>query len=111
MNTETIFTGNTKPPTVLKHSQSVFSYGDFSRHFPFFFALMKRRCERLTLEQIRICAYIGIGLTNEEVAEIRGVSKKSMEQALYRIRKKLIIPATISLSTIIHQIMLDSRGQ
>lgn len=52
----------------------------------------------LSASDKRMCCYIKMGLSSKEIAPLVNISYKSVEMARYRLRKKMEIPADISLS-------------
>jgi len=61
----------------------------FEEAFPGYFERLHEAFPKLTANDERLCAYIRMGLSNKEIAELMGVSLRSTEQARYRLRKKL----------------------
>ncbi|QHS63781.1 ligand-binding sensor domain-containing protein [Chitinophaga agri] len=73
----------------------------FSRHFDevhnnFLFTL-KRRYPELSTTDLKLCAYLRINLTTKEIAQSLGISVRGVETSRYRLRKKLEIPAEVTL--------------
>ncbi|ACU62542.1 triple tyrosine motif-containing protein [Chitinophaga pinensis] len=73
----------------------------FSRHFDevhnnFLFKL-KRRYPELSTTDLKLCAYLRINLTTKEIAQSLGISVRGVETSRYRLRKKLELPAEVSL--------------
>lgn len=54
---------------------------------------------KLTQTELRLCAYIRMGLTTKEITEIMQKSLKAVENDRYRLRKKLEIPPENSLKS------------
>lgn len=69
------------------------SWDTFKFHFekvhPNFFSHLKANYPKLTPNDLRICAYIRIGLSNKEIAQILSVRPESIVTFRYRIRSKL----------------------
>jgi PAS domain S-box-containing protein len=69
------------------------AWGKFKMHFdkthPAFFSKLKELNPGLTQKEIKQCAYIRIGLSVKEAAQLLDVSPKSIEMARYRIKKKI----------------------
>ena len=76
----------------------------FENLHPNFFKALKIVCPILTENDLRHCAYLHLGLTNKEVANILNVSFKSISVFRSRIKKKLGIDSKIKLKTYISDI-------
>lgn len=65
----------------------------FKLHFdsvhPNFFVKLKEACGELTENDLRLCAYIRIGMRAKQIAEMLSVSPDSINSNRYRLRKKL----------------------
>lgn len=75
----------------------------FERVHPGFFNVLETTYAELTTNDLKHCAYIKMGLSNAEIADILFVGKKAIEMSHYRLKKKLGLPKNISLK----QAMLD----
>ncbi|HEB61603.1 MAG TPA: PAS domain S-box protein [Bacteroidetes bacterium] len=68
------------------------AWSKFKFHFdqihPDFFSKLRKMNPSLTQKELKQCAYICIGLSNKEAAQLLSVSPKSIEMARYRIKKK-----------------------
>ena len=68
------------------------AWNKFKFHFdqihPDFFSKLRNMNPSLTQKELKQCAYICIGLSNKEAAQLLSVSPKSIEMARYRIKKK-----------------------
>ncbi|SIN74788.1 triple tyrosine motif-containing protein [Chitinophaga niabensis] len=73
----------------------------FSRHFDEvhnnFLSILKKRCSDLSTTDMKLCAYLRINLTTKEIAQSMGISVRGVETSRYRLRKKLEVPADVSL--------------
>ncbi len=56
---------------------------------------------QLSLNDIRLCCLIKIGLTNSEIAAIQNVSLGGVEKSKYRLKKKLNVPKENDLNNFI----------
>ncbi len=54
-----------------------------------FFARLQEKNEGLTANDLRMCAYIKIGLDTKEISRILNLSVNAVEKRRYRLRKKL----------------------
>lgn len=65
----------------------------FKMHFnavhPLFFSLLKEKHPKLTDNELRLCAYVRMGLNNKEIAGMLSVQPKAILQARYRLKKKM----------------------
>lgn len=65
----------------------------FKLHFdsvhPDFFLKLKEQASDLTENELRLCAYIRIGMRAKQIAEMLSVTPDSVNTARYRLRKKL----------------------
>jgi len=66
---------------------------NFNMHFekvhPHFFKKLKRLCSDLTEENLKMLAYIKMGMTTKQIAQLLNIAPKSVEMNRYRIKKKL----------------------
>lgn len=69
----------------------------FERVHPGFFNLLEKKYGNLTTNDLKHCAYIKMGLSNSEIADILFVGKKAIEMSHYRLKKKLEIDKELSL--------------
>jgi len=58
-----------------------------------FFKKLIAQQPKLTSKDLRICAYIQMGLTSKKISPLMGISLRGVEIHRYRIRKKLGIPS------------------
>lgn len=63
---------------------------------PDFMKAIKQLSDKLSTTEIRVCTLIHLGLDNYEMAELMSISKRSIEQHRYRIKKKLQININLS---------------
>lgn len=73
------------------------SWETFMLHFenvhPDFFTKLKVRFSDLTNNDLKLCAYVKIGMGNKEIASIMGIGQNSLKGNLYRLKKKLSLGA------------------
>lgn len=66
---------------------------NFKMHFdkvhPNFFEKLKHLCSDLTEENLKLCAYIKIGMTTKQIAQILHVIPSTIFTSRYRLKKKL----------------------
>lgn len=104
------------PPDYVKSineavGNSLRSDDDWSRfklHFdgvhPAFFTKLKEKSDELTENDLRLCAYLRIGMRSKEIASMLAVSPASINTARYRIRKKLGMSKNENLDDFIRKI-------
>ena len=77
------------------------SWDSFKLHFeqvhPSFFIKLLDKHHNLRQGNLKQCAYIRIGLSNKEVAQLLNISSKGVEMARYRLKKKLNLAPENSL--------------
>lgn len=75
--------------------------GDFLYHFqhvhPEFFKQLKVRSTDLSPTELRLCAYVKLGMRNKEIADITSTEVTSVKTSISRIKKKLDLETDISL--------------
>jgi DNA-binding CsgD family transcriptional regulator/tetratricopeptide (TPR) repeat protein len=74
----------------------------------FFQLLLAKSNQTLTNLDMKYCAYIKIGMSNREIAQIMNVEQKSVRMAKYRLKQKLNVPKEIDLDTIIIKLSEES---
>ena len=83
------------------HFNSDASWEKFMLHFdkvhPDFFAKLNRSYPKLTTNELRMLAYIKIGMGNKEIAKLTGVEPTSVKTFIYRLKKKLKLSPDINL--------------
>lgn len=80
----------------------------FKLHFdsvhPKFFVRLKEICPDLTENDLRLCAYISIGMRAKQIAEMLNVSPDSVNSNRYRLRKKFGLARGQSLDDYIRKV-------
>ncbi|WP_045114205.1 tetratricopeptide repeat protein [Microscilla marina] len=76
----------------------------FNQVHPNFFGILQQRFSHLSQHDLRLCAYIRIGLTNKEIARILHVEFRSVQVAKYRLKKKMGLTKTEDLSQFVQQL-------
>ena len=61
----------------------------FNEVHPDFFNKLKAVCADLTENNLRICAYFKMGMSNKQVAAILNISVETVKNGRYRLKKKL----------------------
>jgi len=77
----------------------------FKIHFqevnPNFFEKLNNNFPKLTQNDLKICAYIKIGLSNKEIAQLLNILPDSVKSTKKRLKKKLSLTAENNLSEFI----------
>lgn len=78
---------------------------EFSEHFvevhPNFFEKLKQISSKLTEENLKMCAYLKMGVGNNEIANYMCIQEGSVKKTQTRIKKKLQLPHERSLRSFI----------
>lgn len=93
------------------HLQSIYeekSWDDFIRHFedvhPNFYIKLTEKHSDLSPGELKLCAFLRMNLNTKEISHITNQTTKSIEVARTRIRKKLAISHSDSLTKAIQNI-------
>ncbi|MCM1531767.1 MAG: LuxR C-terminal-related transcriptional regulator [Bacteroides sp.] len=73
----------------------------FTQVAPHFFDNLKQTCPHLTPNEIKLCAYIRIGLSSKQIAQLLNLSQESVNKNRYRLRKKLNLEKEVDLDDLI----------
>lgn len=88
------------------------NWAQFYKHFdsvhPNFFNKLVELNYDLTQNELRHCAYVLMNLTNKEVANMYGISDKSVKKARWRLKIRLNLEAEDSLQDFIYRIASSS---
>jgi len=71
---------------------------NFDRIHENFFRNLHLKYPELTSNDLRLCAYLRLNLSSKDMAHLLNISLKGVEVGRYRIRKKIGLPSTKSLS-------------
>ena len=63
--------------------------GHFTQVNPHFFENLKQKFPDLTPNETKLCAYIRIGMSSKQIAQMLNLSPESVNKNRYRLRKKL----------------------
>jgi hypothetical protein len=61
----------------------------FEAIYPYFFQKLKAQFEALTLNELKLCGYIKIGMSNNEIMNVANVANSTVKKNLNRLKKKL----------------------
>lgn len=65
----------------------------FVKMHPSFFDIIINRSPKITQNELRHCAFVKLGFSAKETSDLLGVLPRSIEQARFRIKKKLKLPS------------------
>jgi len=76
----------------------------FVKMHPSFFKKLTNKAPKITERDLRQCAYIKLGFSAKETSDLLGTLPTSIEQARFRIKKKLDLPVDQKLSDYLRSI-------
>lgn len=84
------------------------SWDTFKMHFdevnPEFFTMLNGVTDDLSHKDLKMCAYLKLGMDNKEIARLLNITSGSIRTALYRLKRKLDIPEEENLRHFIEQL-------
>ena len=84
----------------------------FKMHFdevhPDFFKVLKQKYPILNTNDVRFCAYIKMGLSTKEIAQLMGINATSIQKARYRLKKKMDLEKSTDLIEFIKRTIKSS---
>lgn len=94
--------------TKYEHLSSSFNWKLFEKRFTElhhdFYVQLSQKCPDLTQHEIKLCAYIRLGLNKKEIAVLTYSTYEAVRKATYRIRKKMNIHQSMDLSLLLQNI-------
>ena len=88
--------------------RQTFTWDDFKLHFekvnPGFFSRLQQRYTQLTPKDLKLCAYIRMGLSTKDISGLINITPESAEIARIRLRKKLLLDRTANLTSFLRAI-------
>jgi DNA-binding NarL/FixJ family response regulator len=69
----------------------------FEKVHPGFFSSLRDRFSKLTLEDIKYCAYLKMQMSNREIANLLNINQESVRVHKYRLKKKMALTKEIDL--------------
>lgn len=69
----------------------------FDKVHPDFFRRLKQDCKQLTENDLRLCAYIKIGMNSKHISQMLAITVNSVNITRYKIKKKLELNEDIGL--------------
>ncbi len=79
-----------------EESWSAFMY-QFEKVHPEFFNVLKDKFSNLTQHDLRICAYLRVGMERKEIASITNTTPEAAKKSLYRLKKKMELDVETNL--------------
>ncbi len=76
----------------------------FEKSHPEFFDSLNNLNPKLTNNDLKLCAYMRLGMTSMEISNLQFIEKKSVEMSKYRLKKKLQLEAEDDLNTFIQNL-------
>lgn len=73
----------------------------FEKVHPAFFSQLKSEHENLTVNELKLCAYIKLKLSIKEISRLLNVNHTSIQMSRYRLKKKLNIPESVNIDDFI----------
>ncbi|MDE6393163.1 MAG: LuxR C-terminal-related transcriptional regulator [Muribaculaceae bacterium] len=73
----------------------------FDKVHPVFFASLKESYPDLSRTELRLCAYIRVGMSAKEIAQIMSVRPETVNTSRYRIRRKMQLSQQESLEAVL----------
>ena len=73
----------------------------FDKVHPCFFMSLKETYPALSKTELRLCAYIRVGMSAKEIAQILSVRPETVNTSRYRIRKKMSLGVSDSLESVL----------
>lgn len=68
-----------------------------------FFENLRTRCNNLTPNDLKICAFIKLKISTKEISRLLNIAPESVNMHRYRLRKKLNLPPESSLDEIVSE--------
>lgn len=91
------------------HLQATDEWEYFKLHFesvhPGFFTKLKEQFPALSENELRLCAYIRIGMTAKQIAQMLSVLPETINTSRYRIRKKMKLETDVSLEDFLRDLI------
>lgn len=78
----------------------------FGRVHPEFYRILEEKYPELTPKDMRLCAFLYLGLTTKEIAELTSREVRSVESARNRLRKKMGLDLSEDLTAHLHSVTI-----
>ena len=80
----------------------------FDEVHPGFLMRLSQQFSALSKADLRLCAYLHLGMTTKEIAALTFKEVRSVESARNRLRKKLNLPPETNLAQFLEQFTKDA---
>ncbi|MES2486870.1 MAG: LuxR C-terminal-related transcriptional regulator [Bacteroidota bacterium] len=75
-----------------------------------FFERLKALNPELTKRELRLCAFVKMDLSNKEISPLLGISLRGIENARYRIRKKIGVSTEDNFAAFLESVAKDAEN-
>ncbi|MEO9853958.1 MAG: tetratricopeptide repeat protein [Reichenbachiella sp.] len=79
-----------------EESWSMFMY-QFEKVHPKFFNELKEEYPSITQHDLRLCAYIKVGMDNKEIAQVSNITTAAVKKSINRMKKKMELSPEVDL--------------
>ena len=87
----------------INEDENFFSFKlKFEKTHPNFFKNIETIHPKLTNNDLKLCAYIRLGMTSQDIANLQFIEKRSVEMSKYRLKKKLELQGEDDLNQFIN---------
>jgi tetratricopeptide (TPR) repeat protein len=76
----------------------------FTKIYPVFFEKLRSINPKITIQDLKICAYHRMNLSTKEIASLIGLTPRAVQTSRYRLRKKLTIPEDTDFQVFINEL-------
>ena len=91
--------------STISDEENFFSFKlKFERSYPEFFDTLNNLSPKLTPNDLKLCAYMRLGMTSLDIANLQFIERKSVEMSKYRLKKKLQLEAEDDLNDFIQKV-------
>lgn len=88
---------------VMHHIDIDQSWETFKLHFdevhPHFFSTITQKAKDLSHKDLKLCAYLKLGMENKQIAQLLNITSASTRTSLSRLKRRLGIPEELDLRT------------
>lgn len=86
---------------IFHHLESDESWATFKMHFeevhPHFFKVLTKTGDDISYKDLKLCAYLKLGMDTKEIAQLLNVTPASIRTAMYRLKKRMHVKEDESL--------------
>ena len=77
----------------------------FEKVHPAFFQKLKQHCPDLTEGELRLCAYLSLGMESKQIAQMLSLQPDSIKKSRYRLRQKLRLETKDSIEDFLRRFL------